>query len=108
MPAMQQVSVRTVPDGAACSVARGGTPLGAVDPTPGSLAVGHSRTDLTVTCRKPGWIPATGTVAAKYQGVGVRQLLNGGIASIVEDAATSSDFSYDPAGVTVTLGRRAE
>ena len=98
----QQVSIRTVPDGAACTVRRGGTVLGTVDPTPGSLAVDSSDKDLAVTCRKPGWGTGSGTVRTVYQGIGLGRLLSGGPAAVVEDAAKSTDFRYDP-GAVITL-----
>ena len=99
----QTVAVRSDPPGAACTVERAGTVIGTVDPTPGALAVDHSDKPLTVTCRKPGWLPATGTVAAIYKGIGLGQLLTGGAASVVEDAVKSTDFTYDGNGVTVVL-----
>ena len=98
-----QVAIRTDPSGATCTVQRGGTVLGVVAPTPGVLAVDPSERDLLVTCTKPGFQPASGTVKAIYKGVGVGQLLTGGAAAVVEDAAKGTDFRYDPAGVTVTL-----
>ncbi len=98
-----QVAITTVPSGASCTVQRGGTVLGVIAPTPGSLAAGPSEKDLAVTCTKPGWQTAVGTVKAVYQGVGLGQLLSGGAAAVVEDAAKGTDFHYDPAGATLTL-----
>ena len=96
------VAIETNPAGATCTVQRGGTVLGVVA-TPGSLAVGPSEKDLTVTCTKPGFQTATGTVKAIYKGVGLGQLLTGGAAAVVEDAAKGTDFHYDPAGANLTL-----
>ncbi len=100
---MQQVAVRSVPPGAACTVSRGGQVIGTVQPTPGTLAVDSSDKDLLVSCRKPGWQDGAGTVRAVYQGIGLGQLVTGGVARVIEDAAKSSDFRYDPAGALVTL-----
>ena len=99
----QRVAIRTIPDGAACTVQRGTTVLGEVSPTPGSLAVDRSKSNLAVTCRKLGWTTASGMVEAQYKGIGLGKLLNGGIAAVVDDAATSADFAYDPAGITISL-----
>ena len=96
------MTIRTEPPGATCTVTRGGTTLGMVDPTPGTLIVDHSDKDLTVTCRKPGWRETVGTIAAHYNGIGLRSLITGGAAAIVEEAATSTDFSYESGG-TITL-----
>ncbi len=101
--ATQQVAIRTAPAGASCTVTRGRTVLGVVDLTPGSLAVGPSDKDLLVTCNKPGWQPASGTVKAIYRGVGLGHLVTGGFAAVVEDAVKSTDFRYDPIGASVTL-----
>ena len=97
------VTIRTVPAGASCTVQRGGTVLGVVNPTPGSLPVDPSEKDLLVTCTKPGYQAATGTVKAVYRGVGFGQLLVGGAAAVIESAAKGTDFRYDPAGASVTL-----
>ena len=102
----QLVSVRSEPAGAACTVARGTAVLGIVDPTPGALPVGASDQDLTVTCQKPGWQPATGTVKAGYRGIGFGQLITGGAAAVVEDAVKRTDFRYDASGALVTLTPR--
>ena len=96
------VAIETNPAGATCTVQRGSTVLGVVS-TPGSLAVTPSEKDLTVTCMKPGWRTAIGSVKAIYKGVGFGQLLTGGAAAVVEDAAKGTDFHYDPAGATLTL-----
>ncbi len=96
------VAIGTNPAGATCTVQRGGTVLGVVS-TPGSLTVTPSEKDLMVTCTKPGWQNAAGTVKAIYKGVGFGQLVTGGAAAVVEDAAKGTDFYYDPAGVTLTL-----
>ncbi len=98
-----QVAIRTSPAGATCTVRRGDQTLGVVSPTPGSLAVTPSERGLVMTCTKPGWQTAVGTVDAVYKGIGFGQLLSGGAAAVVEDAAKGTDFRYDPAGLTLTL-----
>ena len=97
------VAIRSTPAGASCTVQRGGTVLGVVNPTPGTLPVGPSERDLLVTCTKPGYRAATATVKAVYKGVGFGQLLTGGAAAVVESAAKGTDFHYDPAGASITL-----
>ena len=99
----QTVQVHSEPAGAACTVSRGGAVVGAVDPTPGQIVVGPSEKDLLVTCTKPGWQTGTGAVKAIYKGFGLGQLLTGGAAAVVEDAAKGTDFHYDDAGATVIL-----
>ena len=64
---------------ARCGVAT--KPLAWSAPTPGSLAVTPSEKGLVVTCTKPGWQTAVGTVDAVYKGIGFGQLLSGGAAA---------------------------
>lgn len=99
----QLVAIRTVPEGANCTVARNGVVLGVVAPTPGRLSVGFSDRNLDVTCLKSGWQPATETVRAAYTGIGFGQLITGGPAAVVTDAVKSTDFRYDPNGVVIEL-----
>ena len=100
-----QVTISSDPPGASCAVERGGATLGVVDPTPGALTVSQSDKALSVTCRKDGWRPGTGEIAALYKGIGVGRLLTGGFAAVVEDTAKSTDFTYDSRGFVVTLTR---
>ena len=102
-PGLQQVTIQTEPAGASCTVRQGPTVIGAVDPTPGDLAVQPSEAALAITCRKAGWRSATGSVAAQYKGVGFGRLLTGGAAAVVEDAVKQSDFTYDANPPTIQL-----
>ena len=103
--ATDQVTINSDPPGASCTVERGAAVLGVVDPTPGALSVSQSDKALRVTCRKAGWRPGTGEIAALYKGIGVGRLLTGGFAAVAEDTAKSTDFTYDSRGFIVTLTR---
>ncbi len=103
--AVQTVSIGSDPPAASCTVSRGGGVLGTVDPTPGTLSVTQSDKELTVTCRKRGWQPGTGTLAALYRSPGFGRIVSGGLAGVVEDAAKSDDFYYDSSGFVVRLTR---
>ncbi len=94
-PGPQQITVRTEPAGASCTVQQGSAVVGAVDPTPGEVSVQPNEASLAITCRKPGWRTTIGSVAAQYKGVGFGRLLTGGAAAVVEDAVKQSDFTYD-------------
>ena len=100
-----QVTISSDPPGASCTVERGASTLGVVEPTPGVLTVSQSDKPLRVTCRKPGWRTGTGEIAALYKGIGVGRLLTGGFAAVAEDTAKSADFTYDSSGFIVTLTR---
>lgn len=61
-------------DGATCTILNEARETIGTVTTPGSIELGKSRKDLTVSCEKPGYEPASRTVAsdwsskAKYQG----------------------------------------
>ena len=74
-----------------------------VDPTPGALQVDRSDKDLDVQCSKPGWFTASATIPTRYHEEGVVRLLSAGAAGLVQDAATSANFDYDTAPVTLRL-----
>ncbi len=55
----QEVTVITSPPGATCELARNGTPLGSILPTPGSMYIEKTKYDIMITCDKPGYETAT-------------------------------------------------
>ena len=51
----QDIAVITIPEGAACVLAREGQQIGAISATPGSSHIEKSKYDITITCKKEGF-----------------------------------------------------
>ncbi|MGI4946036.1 MAG: hypothetical protein ACRYHQ_36670 [Janthinobacterium lividum] len=58
-PATIPVRVTSTPAGAACTAERGGTRLGEVAATPGTLGIPAMEGTVTVTCSRTGYVTAT-------------------------------------------------
>lgn len=91
----QRVAIQTAPNGAACTVQRGGEYLGTITPTPGVLLVDRSRRDLTVVCNRPGWEPTVANIESKFTGVMLGNAIIGGWGGVIVDAATGAGHRYD-------------
>jgi hypothetical protein len=92
----QTVTLTTDPAGAACTFKREGKVVGIVNPTPGSLVVSKSHTDIDVACVKEGYLDATGKVGSKFQAMTFGNILFGGIIGIAVDAASGATAEYEP------------
>jgi hypothetical protein len=101
----QSVSVTTTPEqGAECTLANSqGTWFVA---SPGSVVVHKTKTDLDVTCKKPGYMPGH-VIAPSHFGAMTAANLAGGVGGVViggaVDAASGANYSYDTP-ITVPLG----
>jgi len=98
----QPVTVQTDPTGATCTLTRNGATVAVVNPTPGTVTIGKSHTDLTVRCTKDGYIDAVGTIGSKFQPWTFGNILFGGLVGIVVDAASGASAEYEPT-VTIAL-----
>jgi len=98
----QSVSVSTNPAGALCNVDRVGTHLGTVSSTPGSLHIDKSKNDISVSCTKDGFQPASISQSPKFVGTTFGNVLIGGLIGVVVDAASGANFEY-PAEVRLDL-----
>jgi hypothetical protein len=98
----QTVTLTTDPTGAACTFKREGKVVGIVNPTPGSLMVSKSHTNIDVSCAKEGFLDAAGTVGSKFQAMTFGNILFGGLIGVVVDAASGATAEYDPS-VTIVL-----
>ena len=87
----QTMTVSTEPPGAACVLDRGGRQVGAVPVTPDTLRVGRSGTVLAVTCGKEGYETATIQQPPRFNGITLGNIIAGGLAGAVVDAATGAD-----------------
>lgn len=91
----QTVTLTTEPPGAACTFKREGEVIGIINPTPGSLTVRKSHSDIDVTCVKDGYVDAVGRVGSKFQAMTFGNILFGGIIGIVVDAASGATAEYE-------------
>lgn len=98
----QQIAINTNPAGACCALTRNNETIGTVCPTPGSAYIEKTKHDITITCEKEGYEPATylnrsGSASATFGNI----ILGGGIGWAI-DSASGSDNKYD-SPVNVTL-----
>jgi hypothetical protein len=98
----QSVAISTEPAGADCTVDRAGSRIGQVNPTPGSIHVDKSKNDLTVSCKRAGYLTATMAQSPKFQGTTFGNILLGGLVGVAVDAASGANFEY-PNDVRMTL-----
>jgi len=100
----QSVSVNTTPEqGAACTLVNSQGTWYVT--SPGSTTVHKTKSDLDVTCTKNGYKPGHMLAASHFTGKTAGNLLLGGGAGLVIDAASGANFHYDPL-ITVPLGER--
>jgi hypothetical protein len=98
----QSVSVNTTPEeGAACTLtnSQGSWYL----TSPGSTTVHKTKTDLDVTCTKPGFKPGHLVAVSHFTGKTVGNVLAGGVIGIGIDAASGANYQYD-SPLSVSLG----
>jgi hypothetical protein len=98
----QSVAITTDPAGAQCSIDRAGQRVGQVTSTPGSIRLDKGKNDLSVTCVREGYQPATITQSPKFQGTTFGNILIGGVVGVVVDAASGANFAY-PDEIKLTL-----
>jgi hypothetical protein len=98
----QTVTLTTEPPGAACTFKREGQVIGIINPTPGSLSVTKSHSDIDVTCTKEGYVDAVGRVGSKFQAMTFGNILFGGIIGIAVDAVSGATAEYE-ANVAIRL-----
>jgi hypothetical protein len=91
----QTVTLTTEPPGAACTFKREGEVIGIINPTPGSLTVSKSHSDIDVTCTREGYLDAVGRVGSKFQAMTFGNILFGGIIGIAVDAVSGATAEYE-------------
>jgi hypothetical protein len=91
----QTVSVHTEPSGAECRLTRGGTLVGVINPTPGSVNVDKSRREISVSCEREGYRNAVGILDSDFQATTLGNLIIGGIIGVGVDAASGAMNEYD-------------
>lgn len=91
----QTVTILSDPAGAACVLHRDGAVIGAVNPTPGSIAVTKGHGEITVRCSRGGFIDAERRLTADFQAATLGNILLGGLIGIVVDAASGASGRYE-------------
>lgn len=100
----QSVSVNTTPEqGAACTLtnSQGSWYL----TSPGTTTVHKTKTDLHVTCTKPGYKAGSVVAVSHFTGKTAGNIIAGGLIGVGIDAASGANFHYD-SPIDVPLGAR--
>lgn len=98
----QSVSVNTTPEqGAQCTLmnSQGTWYL----TSPGSTTVHKTKTDLDVTCTKPGFQPGHVVAASHFGATTAANVIAGGVIGVGVDAASGANYHYD-SPIVVPLG----
>jgi len=100
----QSVSVSSTPEqGAQCTLVNSqGTWY---ITTPGSTTVHKTKTDLSVTCARPGYEPGHVVAVAHFGATTLANVIAGGVVGVGVDAASGANFHYD-SPIMVALGPR--
>ena len=97
----QSIAVTTMPrDGANCTLTSSEGTYYVT--TPGNAIVHKTKNDIAVNCTHEGYQDAHVVVSPHFNYVTFGNAIVGGLAGIVIDAATGSDFNF-PSAVNVTL-----
>lgn len=97
----QNLTVLTEPTGATCTLMRGGTVIGVVNPSPGSVSVSKSSTDIAVSCTREGHSQGRNVVQAQFQGMTAGNLLLGGVVGLAVDAASGAISRYPDSTIVI-------
>jgi ABC-type Fe3+-hydroxamate transport system substrate-binding protein len=90
----QSVSVNTSPaDGAQCTLVNSQGTWYVT--TPGSTTVHKTKTDLDVTCTKPGYQPGHVVATSHFGATTAANVIAGGVIGIGVDAASGANYHYD-------------
>ena len=98
----QNVTINTDPPGATCELDRAGQVAGVVNPTPGTIEVEKSGTDLKVVCDKDGFQTAEGILSSSFEAMTLGNVILGGLVGVAIDAASGATNKY-PETLQLTL-----
>jgi hypothetical protein len=94
--------IQTEPVGAACTLQRNDSNIGAVNPTPASVRISKSRHDIRVQCERANYQATSRLVTASFQAMTAGNLLVGGVVGLATDLASAAAVTY-PESITVVL-----
>jgi len=94
----QELTVHTDPPNATCTVSRYGSNIGAIDSTPGSIRVDKSVANVSIVCKKDGYLEAGESVHSHLQKAFYGNLLwaLGAGYAMVWDLSTGAAWQYEP------------
>ena len=98
----QTVFVDTDPQEAICNLSRDGNNVAIVNPTPGSVSLEKSSSDVIVHCKKNGYFEGIETLNSSFQDMTLGNAIFGGGIGLIVDASSGARYEYDK-GVRVTL-----
>ena len=98
----QEITVSTVPTGAACDLKREGATLAAIPVIPGTITVSKSQNSITVTCTKEEHLDASEILSATFGGTTIGNILLGGVIGVLIDASSGANNKY-PSSVSLAL-----
>jgi ABC-type Fe3+-hydroxamate transport system substrate-binding protein len=98
----QSVSVNTTPEeGAQCTLTNSQGTWYAT--SPGSTSVHKTKTELDVTCMKPGFQPGHVVAMSHFGATTAANVIAGGVIGVGVDAASGANYHYD-SPIVVALG----
>jgi hypothetical protein len=98
----QTVTANTQPPGAVCEFKREHQPDVIANPTPQTVTLEKSKDDVTVVCRKDGYLDASSQLGSKFEGWTFGNIIFGGLVGVVVDAGSGAMHDY-PQSVTLVL-----
>jgi hypothetical protein len=100
----QSIVVKSDPPGATCQVREGGTVIGTIAQTPGTVYVGKSRHDIAIDCSRFGYYPGAAVLQPNFQNWTFGNILYGGNLGLLVDTSSGAINEY-PRIVTVFMNR---
>ncbi len=102
----QTVTVMTEPPDAVCTLTRGSTTVGVVNPTPGSVTLEKGKDDISIICEKNGYFNGASALPSDFEAMTFGNVILGGIIGVAVDAASGAMHEY-PASVTIVLAPKS-
>ncbi len=90
----EDITIRSNPSGATCSLYRGGRSVGTVESTPGKVHVRRTSDDLTLTCHHEGYADASQSISSDLSARVFGNAIVGGVIGVVVDASTGAYNAY--------------
>jgi hypothetical protein len=98
----QAVTATTQPPGAVCEFRRARQPTVIANPTPQTVMLEKSKDDVTIVCRKDGYLDASSQLGSKFEGWTFGNIIFGGLVGVAVDAGSGAMHDY-PQSVTLVL-----
>lgn len=98
----QAVTASTQPPGALCEFKRPHAPSVIANPTPQTVTLEKSKDDVTVVCRKEGYLDASSDLRSEFEGWTFGNIIFGGLIGVVVDAGSGAMHDY-PQSMTLVL-----